>query len=115
MSCHKTKGIAIKEHYVEELTLRYGGADAVKQGSQGLATPLSGQRVHSEAHAACPQAAELQGRCLDSLTEQRLQPFAPCAGFATCAGDVQLMRLHNSELATRAVAENCKLAAIELS
>lgn len=115
MSCHETKGIAIREHYIEELTLRYGGADAVEQGSQGFAAPLSGQGVHSKAHAACPQAAELQGRCLDSLTEQRLQPFAPCAGFATCAGNVRLMRLRKSELATRVVAVNCDLAVIDLS
>ncbi len=83
----------------QELTLGYGGADAVEQSPQGLAGPLSGQGVDGKAHTACPQAAELQGGRLDGLAQQRLQPLTPRAGSAAYADGARSMWLHERRLA----------------
>ena len=65
------------------LTIAYGCADAVKQASKAVAAAL-GQGVHGKAHAARPQAAELQWRSLHCLLQQRLQPLIPCTSLASC-------------------------------
>lgn len=66
-----------------KLTWVYGRADAAQQASECIAATLR-QAVHSKAHAARPQAAELQRRSLHGLLQQRLQPFAPCTTGAAC-------------------------------
>ena len=68
------------------LTLLYGRADAVQQAAKGVAAAL-GQGVHGKAHAAGPQAAELQRCSLHCLLQQRLQPLTPCASLASCASE----------------------------